>query len=62
MNWRSSLFWFLYSITVVALLQFPSLMLFEYTLLCSGHVMIAFRFRVSEMAQIFPFAQLLLEF
>ena len=62
MNWRSSLFRFSYSYIVVALLHFPCVILFEDTLLCSGHVMIAFRFRVSEMGQICTMAQLLLDF
>ena len=54
MNWRSSLFRFSYSYIVVALLHFPCVILIEDTLLCSGHVMKAFRFGVFEIGQIVP--------
>ena len=41
MNWRSSLFRFSYSYIVVALLQFPCVIIFEDTLLCSGRATVA---------------------
>ena len=62
MNWRSSLFRFSYSYIVVALLHFPCVILIEDTLLCSGHVIKAFPFGVSELGQMCTLAQLFLQF
>ena len=61
MVWRSLLVWFTYSYLVMELAQFPSLIIFEDTLLCSGHVMIAFPVGVSEIDQHCTLAQLLLD-
>ena len=62
MVWRSLLVRFSYSYIVVALAQFPGGIIFEETLVCSGHVMLAFRASVFEIGQICTMAQLLLEF
>ena len=57
MDWRGPLFGFSYSYIVVVLLQFPAVIIFENTLLCSGHVMKAFLVGVYERNAVLEYVE-----